>query len=402
MKTWKKILILCVIGFILGIIVENIWASNNFIWNIGKFMIFVSIATSVISIIVGMVTSYKENGKLPLWSYIVISVVIAFIVIAILGNQFTNEFNNDSKYYSEEFYNNSNTQSNIQDKVYYLQIENFNIPIPQGFYYVGGERDTGIVISDNKNDIRKGVNSELLGNQFVWIPTSIDQFIRQDWNKQGIEYERTIENETEEFAKLKESIKKYNGFYVARYEASYGFDKISSKKSNNIVVHYNYGMGKLPNGTLLNKILYGEAVDLSLEMYEDSCSVNSHLIYGTEWDRIIQWLLENNISKDIILNDSGTIGNYAEINNTDRKYTSEVNNTGINTKFCTNNIYDMAGNLAEWTQEKAIYSGNIIRGGSCMENGNVAPMCYRSHSDSGQSIYTRLAYVGFRVALYIK
>lgn len=49
-----------------------------------------------------------------------------------------------------------------------------NIPIPDGFYYVGGEIDTGIVISDNKEDEFKGAEydkiTKLKGNQFVWIP----------------------------------------------------------------------------------------------------------------------------------------------------------------------------------------------------------------------------------------
>ncbi len=40
------------------------------------------------------------------------------------------------------------------------------IPIPEGFYYVGGDIDTGIVISDVEND---DLNNSKHGNQFVWI-----------------------------------------------------------------------------------------------------------------------------------------------------------------------------------------------------------------------------------------
>ena len=49
-----------------------------------------------------------------------------------------------------------------------------SINIPEGFYYVGGDIDTGVVISDNKNDELKGTSyknlNKIEGNQFVWIP----------------------------------------------------------------------------------------------------------------------------------------------------------------------------------------------------------------------------------------
>ena len=49
------------------------------------------------------------------------------------------------------------------------------VKIPTGFYYVGGTKASGIVISDNKNDKnkyrnQKVVGTDLLGNQYVWIP----------------------------------------------------------------------------------------------------------------------------------------------------------------------------------------------------------------------------------------
>ena len=41
------------------------------------------------------------------------------------------------------------------------------VPIPKGFYYVGGEKDTGLVISDVPED---DMNNSKHGNQFVWVP----------------------------------------------------------------------------------------------------------------------------------------------------------------------------------------------------------------------------------------
>ena len=54
-----------------------------------------------------------------------------------------------------------------------------NVPIPTGFYYVGGTKDTGVVISDASADANKGTSHEvaqtLVGNQFVWVPVDQNQ-----------------------------------------------------------------------------------------------------------------------------------------------------------------------------------------------------------------------------------
>ena len=49
------------------------------------------------------------------------------------------------------------------------------VPIPEGYYYVGGTKAKGIVISDNVADkeLDKGkenVRRDLAGNQWVWVP----------------------------------------------------------------------------------------------------------------------------------------------------------------------------------------------------------------------------------------
>ena len=48
------------------------------------------------------------------------------------------------------------------------------VPIPKGFYYVGGTVDTGLIISDNAVDENtvdsSKIATNLQGNQFVWIP----------------------------------------------------------------------------------------------------------------------------------------------------------------------------------------------------------------------------------------
>ena len=82
------------------------------------------------------------------------------------------------------------------------------VKIPAGFYYVGGTKTSGIVISDNENDKDKYKNkafvgTDLLGNQYVWIPCTTDntsselQYTRTEWGVEvdGADNSRAIKDE---------------------------------------------------------------------------------------------------------------------------------------------------------------------------------------------------------------
>lgn len=64
------------------------------------------------------------------------------------------------------------------------------VEIPRGFVYVGGTKDSGLVISDNTSDKDKYkdrdiVGTDLVGNQFVWVPVeNIADYKRKaySWN----------------------------------------------------------------------------------------------------------------------------------------------------------------------------------------------------------------------------
>lgn len=96
----------------------------------------------------------------------------------------------------------TNTNENI--KGYLTQeIENktYEVPIPNGFYYVGGTIENGLVISDDANDSGRGTSNDdnLVGNQFVWIPTELVSYISTENNNMDV------------------SISNYKGFFIGRY-----------------------------------------------------------------------------------------------------------------------------------------------------------------------------------------
>ncbi len=115
------------------------------------------------------------------------------------------------------------------------------VPIPEGFYYVGGTKDSGLVISDNSADKEKykgqtTVGTELQGNQFVWIPVeniadykrtaygeSVDTGIidtstnstKINYNSSPSSYYYTEAMPSDE----KTSVEQNKGYYIGRYEA---------------------------------------------------------------------------------------------------------------------------------------------------------------------------------------
>lgn len=66
------------------------------------------------------------------------------------------------------------------------------VPVPVGFWYVGGTLTTGVVISDkeadsylkNKRDMSGHSDAiNLIGNQFVFVPCTVDNYKKCDvWN----------------------------------------------------------------------------------------------------------------------------------------------------------------------------------------------------------------------------
>ncbi len=104
------------------------------------------------------------------------------------------------------------------------------IPVPLGFYYVGGTINSGIVISDSKDDQNKyagkeDVSKELKGNQFVWIPCAIDEYHKMDFGKENAKWD--VETNLAELPQ----IRKYSGFYIGRYEA--GVATLNKEKKAN-------------------------------------------------------------------------------------------------------------------------------------------------------------------------
>ena len=299
------------------------------------------------------------------------------------------------------------------------------VKIPTGFYYVGGTKTSGIVISDNVNDKDKYKNkavvgTDLLGNQYVWIPCTTDstssklQYARTEWgvevdgadNSRAIKDELTLTDSSVTYSDAdtanginadvskeivaqikaeKTSVAKYGGYYIGRYEVG--------KNGDTAVVKYNQ--------TPYASITWSTAYGLAKQIITNS-EATSYLCSSYAWDTAVNFIQNNSTAKNYATSIEGFNGNWnpqavkdPSGNVIKPAGTSQQLNTGLTTQFC--NIFDMGGNEAEFTTELNPGTSEtvVVRGGSYYDS---FPAGRRWDGYSGGAYIT----YGFRATLFLK
>ena len=186
---------------------------------------------------------------------------------------------------------------------------------------------------------------------------------------------------------MKQSVETNQGFYIGRYEAGQDNEGNMVIKKNSPV--YN-SIGWGPS----MRDITGGAVEKSKNFINDKTyknSVTSTLCYGVQWDATMQFLDSNYITESCDEN------SYVR-NSTDKgNYSGDLINTGSNENYKVKNIYDMAGNVMEWTMEAYYTFSRVSRGGCYNSDSSSYPASSRSDN------YPEHSYeiFGFRTALYL-
>ena len=285
------------------------------------------------------------------------------------------------------------------------------VPIPEGY-----------IVSENsdENIVNKGlVVSDSRGNEYVWISCTVDsssnklQYKRTEWGveKDGTDNSRAIKDEltlkdidvtysktdtdngiNEEISKEivaqinaeKESIKKYGGYYIGRYEVG---------KDNKTAVI------KAEQEPYVN-IKWSKAYELAKGIGGGE-GATTYLCSSYSWDTAINFI-QNTTGKNYATSIIGFNGNWKsqEVKDSSGKVIKPVNtaqrlNTGLTTALC--NIYDMGGNVGEFTTELNPGTSEtvVLRGG---HSSSDDPAGYRWDCNSGRAY----SGYGFRATLFLK
>lgn len=285
------------------------------------------------------------------------------------------------------------------------------VPIPEGY-----------IVSENsdENIVNKGlVISDSRGNEYVWISCTVNsssnklQYKRTEWGveKDGTDNSRAIKDEltlkdidvtysktdtdngiNEEISKEivaqinaeKESIKKYGGYYIGRYEVG---------KDNKTAVI------KAEQEPYVN-IKWSKAYELAKGIGGGE-GATTYLCSSYSWDTAINFI-QNTTGKNYATSIIGFNGNWKsqEVKDSSGKVIKPVNtaqrlNTGLTTALC--NIYDMGGNVGEFTTElNPGTSATVVLRGCYYFNNFPAGHRWDDLSGSAASNY------GFRATLFLK
>ena len=263
------------------------------------------------------------------------------------------------------------------------------VPIPRGFEYVTGTKETGTVIEDS------------IGNQFVWIPATEANYVK-DLTFPGDTPTGDDKSLPKDITDEAADVKKYGGFYIGRYEAGIPTGDTSPKNTTGVPV-------SKQGATVWTNINYDNA-KASAESMISNAYVQTGLLTGKAWDRTCHWIEDyiTNLNADSSLTNSRYYGNYYNstfkyINSSNEEVEKKVDTyvkipAGSTEYTKTKNIYDLAGNVWEWTSEASV-TNRITRGGNYDRNGGNRPVSYRSSYSSPSST---LDILGFRPRLYIK
>ena len=310
--------------------------------------------------------------------------------------------------------------------------------LPTGFTQVKGTTlKNGLTIQDST------------GNQYVWVEVpkaervyktaglEIKDFTDEEYTaietdlhtytdvyRNGTnykdEYYSGVGLTSDEYTNLKKtmlkSVYQNGGFYIGKYET--GIENAPKTDGDK-----NTAPTEIPvikqNAYPYNYVTCSQAQTLASGMVKSE-NYTSSLMFGVQWDLVLKYLETKGTAQADLKTDSTSIGNYYdnlwEITNENSKYapngsgwtsgargkkelnTSILLSTGASETFSKQGIYDIAGNVSEWTLEYTSNSSSpcAYRGGNYGHYGDVYPAADRGNV--GTTDY--YVDIGFRVSLF--
>lgn len=204
----------------------------------------------------------------------------------------------------------------------------------------------------------------------------------------------------EQYTNMVNSVNNYKGFYVGRYETS----TVSNTTGASAVVQSKKNVYPLYDQPWYKTYYYQDSNLNSQNPYYSSSSVTASMIWGSQWDAMINWMLQDDNTKNFV---TSVVGNR----------TGSREETGQFEDDKSKNVYDLSANMVENTQEAFNTYARIYRGGSFLKQSDKHGKYYAASRYNGWStpvennIYTNptntgndstVAGRGTRMQLFIK
>ena len=264
--------------------------------------------------------------------------------------------------------------------------------IPEGFRISKDSASTvqgGVVIEDKD------------GNQFVWVPVATLADYKRTWYTGDGSFSNYSEALPED---EKTSVERYKGFYIGRYEAG---DKESTvaktlRSSNDVTKTVTIKANQAP----YNYVTRTQAVSLAEGFAtKQGYKAKTKLVSSYAWDTTIAFIektVNNYGSSSSQGNYSNTSVTYKDITDESKPEKTKAKNspllvaTGQTTPVC--NIFDMGGNVWEWTTESHSSSGL-----PCALHGGFYSDDFANHpaGDRGYNSDDVNGNYGFRLTLFM-
>ena len=274
--------------------------------------------------------------------------------------------------------------------------------VPQGFTVSGLSEEqiiaNGLVIYDIPEAEISNVDWTIAAtkyNQFVWIPVASADEYQRDFSypstfsssventftdtgylPSDIQPETDEDDATNNETAERNAVLKYNGFYIARYEAGNEKSKVVSKQ--NATVYTNETQKSFKT---IGKTMYGDS----------STYVKSAMCSGIQWDMVMKFV----DGKKDGNNKNYDVRTYNEARHKGGRVGIEKSGNNIADKV--QNIYDLEGNCTEYVAEKNNTSIPFVLRGGLYDNDSSCRASLRnsSYGDAQQR-------PTFRSVLYIK
>ena len=320
---------------------------------------------------------------------------------------------------------------------------NVPVPVPKGYVASGADGEhtvnTGFVIYEGTGEVTNdnAWDESCKRNQWVWVPVpDVSRIYETDSNGkkksklynfsttgrttytnsnyepgiltsydneqyfaryglQGMTRQKFLQEMQIEFDETIESIEKYGGFYIGRYETG------NLSQAEPVVQRMNTDIASQNWYTAYTRI----------KRMSTGTNVRTGMIWGCLWDETLQWLVDSGNKTYAEMKDSTSWGNYYDstFEYTTTSGSTATKSTSSSTRIPSgsteytkaNNIYDMAGNVWDWTLEGYGSYYRRKRGGSYDVYGSNGPASGR---DGYYSSVPYLSYynIGFRVYFNIE